>query len=124
MNTINVKATNSTPAVNFGEDNTLSIKGRSIPANEAKFYNPIIEWAEKLHIDRLTVEINLEYMNSGSSKMILYLLKKLDANGNVKKLAVKWYYEAGDEATYECGKIFKETLKKAEFRFFRYRDAS
>jgi len=124
MNTINVKATNSTPTILFGEDNTLLIKGRSIPANEAKFYSPFIEWAQKLNIEKLIVDINLEYMNSGSSKMLLFLLKKLDANINVKKLTVKWYYEAGDEATYECGKIFKETLKKAEFRFCRYRDAS
>jgi hypothetical protein len=124
MNAINVKATSSTPAVLFGENRTLSIKGRSIPANEAKFYGPIIDWAEKLVLDKLIIEINLEYMNSGSSKMILYLLKRLDSNSNLNKLSVKWYYEAGDEAMYECGRIFKETLKKAEFRFYRYRDAS
>jgi hypothetical protein len=123
MKTIDVNATNSTPAVIFGEDNILSIKGRSIPANESKFYNPLIEWAKKVTVSKLIVDLNLEYMNSGSSKMLLYLLKTLDTNTSVEKLIVKWYYEAGDESTYECGKIFKEMLRKAEFRFCRYRDA-
>lgn len=124
MNTINVKATNSTPEVIFGADNTLTIKGRSIPANENKFYNPLIKWAESLEISKLTVDINLEYMNSVSSKMLLYLLKKLDANASIERLTIRWFFEASDEATYECGKIFKEMLKKAEFRFCRFRDAS
>lgn len=124
MKTIDVKATHSTPAILFGEDNKLVIKGRSIPANEARFYNPLIQWAEKLTISKIDVDINLEYMNSVSSKMLLFLLKKLDGNENIKKLTIKWYYEAGDEATFECGRIFKEMLKKADFRFCRYRDAS
>ena len=124
MNTIHIKATNSTPAVIFGNDNTLIIKGRSIPANENKFYNPLISWAESLEISKLTVDINLEYMNSVSSKMLLYLLKKLDANPKIERLTIRWFFEAGDEATYECGKIFKEMLKKAEFRFCRFRDAT
>jgi hypothetical protein len=124
MNTIDIKGTVSTPAISYNAENKLLIKGRSIPANEAKFYQPIIEWAGKVDIDKLIVDINLEYINSGSTKMLLSLLKTLDINTSIKKLVIKWYYEEGDEEAYESGKVFKELLRKAEFRFCRFRDAS
>lgn len=124
MNTFHYQGTSSTPDISFGEDNRLVIKGRSIPANEAKFFKPVIDWAGTLILNVLTVEINLEYLNSGSSKMLLHLLKTLDANPAIQKLIIRWYYEAGDEEAYESGKVFKELLHKAEFRFCRYRNAS
>ncbi len=124
MNTGNINATSSTPAVIFGEDGKLLIKGRSIFTNDTNFYHPFIEWATKVDVSKLIVEINLEYMNSGSTKMLLSLLKTLDINASIKKLIVKWFYEESDEETYESGKVFSEQLRKAEFRFCRYRDAS
>ena len=120
---LEINATNNTPALHYGEDGKLLIKGRSVPASEAKFYEPIIEWAKKLDISTLVVEINLEYMNSGSAKMMLTLLQTLETNPRIKKSVVKWYYEEGDEETYEKGKLFQELLENTEFKFCRFRDA-
>jgi len=122
MKTIDFTATNSTPAVRFEEDGKLVIKGRSISENEASFYQPLIDWACMLKIDKLVVDIDLEYVNSGSSKKLFYLLKVLDANAEIRKLFVNWYYEEGDEETLMKGQVFSESLPKAEFRFHLHKE--
>ena len=122
MNPINLKPTNTTPAIVFSGDK-LIIKGRSIPLSEAKFYDPFIAWAETLETTKLSVDINLEYMNSSSSKKLLQLLKTLASNHKILKLTINWFYEDGDEEALENGRVFEKLLKKAEFRFVKFRDA-
>jgi hypothetical protein len=124
MNTFDIQSTNSTPAVKFGDDGKLVIKGRSIPEDVTKFYQPLLEWASKLQINTMTIEINLEYMNSASSKKMLYLLKLLDANSSIKELTVNWYYERGDEDALEVGQFFEELLLKASFRYNEFAEAA
>ena len=119
MKTINTVATNFTPEVRFDEDGKLLIKGRSISHNEISFYQPLIEWAETLKNNRLIVDINLEYINSGSSKKLLNLLKALNTNENIKQLIINWHYEEGDEDSLVKGQLFEESLPKAEFRFHK-----
>jgi hypothetical protein len=124
MKTIDLNATHTTPSVRFGEDGRLLIKGRSIPSDVMKFYKPLIEWGGSLQVKKLTIDINLEYVNSASSKKLLYLLKILDANASIKKLTVNWYYERDDEDALENGKVLEKLLPKAHFRFRAYAEAA
>jgi hypothetical protein len=117
MNTIDHKATSSTPEISYGEDSKLLIKGRSLPEDVTKFYKPIMDWAGALQVNALIVDINLEYMNSASSKKMLDLLKILDANNSIKELTINWFYEEGDEDALENGQIYEELLSKASFRY-------
>jgi hypothetical protein len=114
---LNLKATKTTPSVVFGEDRKLLIKGRSIPSDVASFYKPLIEWAGKLQVDKITVDINLEYMNSSSSKKLLNLLKALDSNKTVRSLSVDWRYDKDDEDAHVNGQVFEKSLSKASFSF-------
>ena len=116
MDTIDIPATNNTPAIKFA-DGKLSISGRAISNKEISFYQPVTEWAGKVQINRLIVDINLEYINSVSSKKLLNLLKTLDNNKGIRSLIVNWFYEEGDEDTLLKGQLFDESLPKAEFRF-------
>ena len=70
-----------------------------------------------MEIGSLTIEINLEYMNSASSKKLLYFLKILDANSSLKQFTVNWFYEEGDEDALEIGQVFEDLLLKANFRY-------
>jgi hypothetical protein len=117
MKTINTDATSSTPEITYGEGDKLVIKGRSLPEDVTTFYKPLIDWAVALQVNSLTVDINLEYMNSASSKKVLDLLKVLDANNHIKELTVNWFYEEGDEDALENGQIYEELLLKASFRY-------
>ncbi len=120
MSTIFIEATHSTPAINFCSDGRLIIEGRSSPEDVNKFYKPLIKWIVDLNIESVKLDINLEYFNSGSAKMLLELMKKLDANKSIKSLIVNWHYEEGDEDALEAGQIFEDLVKRAQFRYQEY----
>jgi len=117
MSNLIIEPTNSTPAIQFREDGRLLIEGRSLPENVLKFYTPLIEWASQLTIQVVKLDINLEYLNSASSKKLLELLKVFDANSHILNFMVNWHYEADDEDSLENGQIFEDLLIKAEFRY-------
>ena len=124
MNTLDYKATPATPEIYYGGDDKLLIKGRSMPEDVKIFYQPLLDWAGSIQISTLSVDMNLEYMNSSSSKKLLYVLKILDANNSIKKLTINWYYEEGDEEALESGMIFEERLLKAEFRYHEIKEVA
>jgi len=123
MNNINIEATNNTPAVRFSTDGRLLIEGRSLPENVQKFYNPLLEWVSQVSANVVKMDINLEYLNSASSKKLLELLQTLDANNSIQVFVINWHYEADDEDALENGQIFEEMLRKAEFRYHEYSEA-
>ena len=98
--------------VYFYENNTLEIAGRSIPENPELIFRKLDEWItghfEKS--DALDVNIQLEYINSGSSKYLYEILKRLTGYANSgKHLKIKWLYEEDDEAMLELGEHYRDT---------------
>ena len=58
------------------------------------------------------MDLNLEYVNSGSSKYLLgifRLLKKRYDEG--RNCIINWYYEEDDEAILSLGEHYKSTIK-------------
>jgi hypothetical protein len=96
----------------YSENNTLEITGRSIPENPEMIFRKLDEWITG-HFEKnpsLSVNIQLEYINSGSSKYLYEILKKLTAYGNSgKQLTLKWLYEEDDEAMLELGEHYRDT---------------
>jgi hypothetical protein len=123
MNNLTIEPTSSTPAIQFKTDGRMLIEGRSLPEDVSKFYEPLIDWAGKLNAGTVKLEVNLEYLNSASTKKMLEFLKVLDANNQIKTFIVNWHYESDDEDTLENGQIFEELLRKAEFRYHEYAEA-
>lgn len=115
MEKINIEATPKTPSISFDFSNgILEIKGRSIPENSIEFYKPVVESLEKYGStpsSSTTVNIQLEYFNTSSSKCILDVFKKLEAihkNGN--QLVINWYYEQDDEDMLEAGEDYQAII--------------
>jgi len=100
------------------------MEGRSLPENVMKFYTPLIEWVGLLKAEVVKIDLNLEYLNSASSKKLLEVLKVLDANSSIKDLIVNWHYESDDEDTLENGQIYEDLLIKAVFRYHEYSEAA
>ena len=123
MNNLIIEPTSSTPAIQFNMDGRMLIEGRSLPENVMNFYGPLIDWAGKLTAESVKLDVNLEYLNSASTKKILEFLKVLDANNHIKTFIVNWHYESDDEDTLENGQIFEELLRKAQFRYHEYAEA-
>ena len=115
MEKINIESTPKTPSISFDfEKGFLEIKGRSIPENSIEFYKPIVESLEKYGSKPqgvTTVNIQLEYFNTTSSKCILDVFKKLESihkNGN--QLVINWYYEQDDEDMLEAGEDYQAII--------------
>ena len=123
MKSLIIEPTSSTPAIQFKTDGRLLIEGRSLPENVMNFYSPLIDWVGKLTAQTVKLDINMEYLNSASTKKMLEFLKVLDANNHIKTLVVNWHYEADDEDTLENGQIFEELLRKAQFIYMEYAEA-
>lgn len=120
MKELVIEKTVKTPYVNFDPvTGTLKIIGRSIPENPEDFYDDLFKWVEKYFNEpqkETTINIQLEYINSGSSKFILeffQLIQDYHAHGNNCK--INWYYEEDDEAVFELGKHY-QTLINVPFK--------
>lgn len=116
MDTIVIEGTPKTPSINFDAvAGKIEIKGRSIPENSIEFYRSLIVWLEAYATAPLantTVNIQLEYFNTSSSKCILDIFKRLE---NISKagsnIVINWYYEEDDEDMLEAGEDYQSIIK-------------
>ena len=98
--------------VYFPETNILELTGRSIPENPELIFKRLDDWITQ-HFEKMSgldVSIQLEYINSGSSKYLYEILKKLTGYGKSgKNVKLKWLYEEDDEAMLELGEHYRDT---------------
>ncbi len=114
MDTITIDSTKKTPMVLLDPEGKIRIGGRSIPEDASKFFDGILNWVlEYLNNpkDSTTVDIELEYFNSGSAKFVMQILRELsELVHNGKELKVNWYYEEGDDDILERGEYYASIL--------------
>ena len=128
MNNLIIKATKSSPKIFFNyEDNILEIKGSSYPANISEFYTPVFSWLEKyteqLENQKVTVNVELIYFNSSSSKILMEFFDILDElAGNGKNVSVNWIYEDDDDDSVEFGEEFQEDLETIKFNYVQKKE--
>jgi hypothetical protein len=92
--------------------NKLEMIGRSIPENPELIFNRLDYWITQ-HFEKnggLDINFQLEYINSGSSKYLYEILKRLTAfSRSGKQIMMKWRYEEDDEAMLELGEHYRDT---------------
>lgn len=120
MENLIIEKSKSTPAVQFDANSGyLQIKGESFPENSAKFYSPVLEWIQayiKEEAKNMTVEFDISYFNSSTSKVFMTILDILEqAVENGRKIEVKWMCDKDNDTAIECGEEFKEDLIRLPF---------
>jgi hypothetical protein len=121
MENLTLEATKSSPAIIFdARTGVLEIKGKSYPENAAKFFSPIFEWlttyVETTDDPPVRVVLEINYLNSSSSKAVLNLLDILDAAAKRgRQVIIDWRYRQDDDVALECGEEFKEDVEAAVF---------
>ena len=114
LDSLYIEGTRKTPFVSMNADGIFRIEGRSIPEDASLFFDGIVEWLERYLSSPKTqtqVDIALEYLNSGTSKFILQILKMLkDTSSPGHKLIVNWFYEEGDDDILERGEYYASIL--------------
>ena len=128
MESLFIGATKSSPMVRLDpEAGLLEITGKSYPENASRFYTPVFEWIKEFlkTAEAKPIDLNLEiiYLNSSSSKVLLNLLDILDqaaVDGN--RIVINWRYHEENETALECGEEFAEEVANAAFNLVEIDD--
>jgi hypothetical protein len=95
----------------YPEISKLELTGRSIPENPEPVYSNLKRWIAS-HFEKngsLDITIQMEYINSGSSRHLYDILKRLDVYvRRGKKISIKWRYEKDDDAILDLGIHFRD----------------
>lgn len=116
MDNLEIEGAFKNPTVSFDANaGLLKLEGKSIPERTGEFYQPLLDWIEEyLSEDKemTTVDLNLEYCNSASTRYVLDILEKFEAfakKGNT--VTVIWKYEEDDEDMRDLGQSYQESLE-------------
>ncbi|MGM0502814.1 MAG: DUF1987 domain-containing protein [Bacillota bacterium] len=118
MEELFIESTKSSPEIDFDpEINVLEIKGESYPEDSFEFYEPVFEWLEE-YVEQLEeneevrVEVSLSYLNTSSTKSIMFILDTLE-EAYLEGVGVKinWYYAEDNELSYEMAEDFMDYLE-------------
>ncbi len=110
MEKLQLSATQYTPEIILDPAGTISMVGKSYPENTFEFYRPVMEWLEHYFegnaADMTTVNMEIVYFNSSSSKLFFDLFDLLDENKHDYSIEVNWIYNSGNESALEAGEDF------------------
>lgn len=121
MDTLKIDATTSTPEINFDPNtNILKFSGKSYPENVSEYYGPVFKWLEEyiksLGDEEVSVNMELVYFNSSSSKVLMDFFDLLEeACQNGKKITVNWIFDAENDSAQEFGEEFQEDVESLKF---------
>ncbi len=121
MDTLKIDATTSTPEINFDPNtNILNFSGKSYPENVSEYYGPVFKWLDEyiksLGDEEVSVNMELIYFNSSSSKVLMDFFDLLEeACENGKKITVNWIFDAENDSAQEFGEEFQEDVESLKF---------
>ena len=105
-------------AVNEAES-LIEISGRSYPEDLHSFWDPLIQQMEAWVAEhpKTTLQFDLNYHNSGSTRIIINLIKFCEAQlGLGRKVEMRWFYDEEDEQTAEQGEDYLDICIDLPFR--------
>lgn len=121
MKDLLIEKTQSTPCIHFDPAaNLLVVRGESFPENSAKFYAPVLTWLREyvaaLGSEQVTMEFEVVYFNSSTSKVFLTIFDIMEeAVRSGKNIVVNWKCDGDNETAIECGEEFQEDLTDLPF---------
>jgi hypothetical protein len=114
MEPLRIAPAKSTFRVDFDPQGRLELTGSSYPEDAVAFFAPLRAWLQAYLAaapERTALRLQVDYVNTSSSKCLLDLLDLLEARhragGGVR---VEWLYDADDEDMRELGEELAEDL--------------
>jgi hypothetical protein len=114
MDRLEFQPASKTPYVLLDPSGKIKFRGRSIPEDVSLFYEEILVWMKSYAASPSAyteVDVEMEYLNSGTSKYMLKILKvikEIDTKGF--DLKINWIYEEGDDDILERGEYYASIL--------------
>ena len=115
MDNLFLEPTKNSPMVCFDARGILIMKGRCYPENVYPMFYLIFEFAQKLVTKKVDIEIDLEYYNTATVKMLLSLFYQLEKREDILEVDVNWYYDIDDMDSRDTALVLAEKLQKVTF---------
>jgi hypothetical protein len=123
MDTLSIEATKYTPDIDLNTNGTISFIGKSYPENTFEFYAPVISWMEEFlsesSTDKITINFDISYFNSSSSKLFFDLFDLLEANNDKSSISISWIYDEENESAEEAGEDFMEDFENLNIQLVK-----
>lgn len=119
-----MKGSNTYPEVLLDpESGIFTIEGKSVPEDGKTFYAPVLKWLDD-YFNQPAAETHfifkLDYFNISTSKMILFILYKLnELKGKGHSVKITWYYKDEDDEMLEVGEDY-EFMIDIPFEYVRH----
>lgn len=114
MENLRIEETKYTPLIKMDPNGTIELVGKSYPENTFEFYVPMMEWTKEYFetsaADVTTVNMEITYFNSSSSKLFFDFFDLLEEN-NDKNIVINWIYDEENESALEAGEDFMEDFE-------------
>jgi hypothetical protein len=110
-----ISAEKKTPEIVFKANGELRISGNSRPEDGKNFYKAAFDWIEdfkEFGPAKITLTLDLDYINSVSVRILLTMLQTLKQIVEDKKaFKVIWKYDNNDLDMLDQGKILEKSLQ-------------
>ena len=122
MKNLIIEETKYTPSINLdGQTGIFELVGKSYPENTFEFYKPMIDWVEEYfngnELPKTTINFEIIYFNSSSSKLFFDFFDIIDEMANAGKyIEINWIYDSDNDSALEAGEDFKEDFEKLNFK--------
>ena len=118
MENLNIAETKYTPVINLNTDGTISMVGKSYPENTFEFYEPMMSWVKEYFETSAqsvtTVNLEITYFNSSSSKLFFDFFDLLEENNADHSIKINWIYDEENESAEEAGEDFIEDFEELD----------
>jgi len=115
MENLNIEETKYTPKIELDLNGTISMVGKSYPENTFEFYAPMMDWVKEYFEtsakDLTTVNLEITYFNSSSSKLFFDFFDLLEESSEDNKIKINWIYDEENESAEEAGEDFIEDFE-------------
>ncbi len=120
MENLNIEETKYTPKIILDASGTISLVGKSYPENTFEFYAPIMRWIKEYFetsaASTTTVNLEITYFNSSSSKLFFDFFDLLDENNDNHTIKINWIYDEENESSEEAGEDFIEDFEDLDIK--------
>ncbi len=115
MENLNIEATKYTPTITLDTAGTITLVGKSYPENTFEFYAPMMDWLKEYFetsaADVTTINMEILYFNSSSSKLFFDFFDLLEDNNDNCTIKINWIYDKDNESAEEAGEDFIEDFE-------------
>jgi len=116
VDNVTIEATQYTPEILLDAENgIISLVGKSYPENTFEFYKPMMDWLEEYFDrntkDKTTINMEIIYFNSSSSKLFFDFFDVLDEAKDDNEIEINWIYDEENESALEAGEDFVDDFE-------------